>query len=518
MRKILITIVLLLLILPLVKAQVTNFLVNGEVLCLTNSTTSGEFELVNPLSVDFTYVSVREVKVLDRDGNQVQGISINLVDLIIKNWKAKESKTIRYFAKASSDVKPGDYTLYLFMWGFTQNKLYLLRAYVPLKVSDKPLIFHEATSFVKENPFSNVALTGSTLVVYSHVTNVASSPLNVTSEAYLEDSFGNIVVKSNRTITLLPGDNIVRFEIPIPLTLPDGKYELNYIIRYDRGSYEFSKEYLVEFGVSFKGVSIERTNVLEGEKNYVYLTISSDRNIPLNLTVRVYNDVNGFVYLNRSEVFINKGSSIVKVKLPTDYPGKNTLIATLEFGNRTIGEGSGWYLVVGYPRINSTVKDSMLQVLLDNPNGFSIKGKLEYRIEWEDGRIVKKSVDIEIPPGSEVITIKLEGVGKFKYNISLNVFGKEIRTGGTGEIERQKMGTFKTTTSKERTTTSSPKITHSKTQTLVEKHKERRSLLLIFLVVTILIVISAGILWYLKSPKRRRKRRKKPKRRSPLGG
>lgn len=92
MRKILITIVLLLLILPLVKAQVTNFLVNGEVLCLTNSTTSGEFELVNPLSVDFTYVSVREVKVLDRDGNQVQGISINLVDLIIKIGKLKSRR------------------------------------------------------------------------------------------------------------------------------------------------------------------------------------------------------------------------------------------------------------------------------------------------------------------------------------------------------------------------------------------------------------------------------------------
>ncbi|AEC51882.1 hypothetical protein PNA2_0966 [Pyrococcus sp. NA2] len=514
MKRALIPLLFVLFISFPVRAQVTSFTANGQVVCLVGSTTTGEFELVNPLPVEFTYVSVRDIKIIDKNGKEVPGISVNLLNMIIKEWGAKESRTIKYFTRTSKDVKPGKYTLYLFMWGFTRKELYLIRAYVPVEVSDKPLVFREAVSFIKENPFSGVALTGNTIVVYSHVTNIASSPINATSKAYLRDNLGNVIVKLERNVTLNPGDNLIRFEIKIPLNTSDGIYELKYVISYPGGTYEFSKNYVVEFGVSFQGLSIEKTNVLEGEENFAYIAVTSDRSISLNLTLKVYNELSGLIYSNSSEVKIGKGSAIIKLRLPTIHPGKNTVVVDLKFKNRVIGEKTGWYLVVGYPRVNASVEGSFIRINVFNPNSFNVKGILQYRIEWEDGRIIKKTMEIDIPPGNNTYVAKLEGYGKFKYNVSVESFGRRIWVSGSGKIEKPTMPRASTPRETSSPTEPSSTSTSKSTTPIVTKGKSRG---LLVLAIAIVVAVGVSLLYYYNTPKRRRRKRPKPRRKSPLG-
>ncbi|WP_048147107.1 hypothetical protein [Pyrococcus abyssi] len=526
-RELILVVFVSILLIPIAHAQVSTFPVNGEIICLVNSTTSGEFGLINELPVDFTYVSVREIKVLDKNRNEVSGISVKLLDLIIRDWKAKDSKSIRYLAMASSNVTPGDYTLYIFMWGFTKDKMYLIRAYVPIKVSDKPLIFKDAVSFVKERPFSDVALAGDTIVVYSHVINIASTPINVTAEALLKDPLGNVIVKLKRTLSLLPGDNIIRFELQIPLNASDGRYELNYIINYERGSYEYSKDYLVEFGVRLESFSLERTNVLEGEDNFAYIGITSDRSVDVNLTVEVYNDVLGLVYSNRSEVLIRDGPNMLKIDLPTTYPGKNTVNVRILFNGRLLGEKGGWYLVIGYPKLNVTLENKNLVITVENPNNFNIMTELGYRVEWSNGRIMKDVFSLNLDPGVRRLIIRLNGTGEFKYKVTLEAFGRLKTINGSGvvraepepETEIVSKNMTSTTSKPSGTSTMSPtQSTTSKTSPAIRGNKGNTTLILAVVLGSLIIfILGLSYYYYTTNQKRRRRKRPKPRRRSPLG-
>ncbi|ASJ17453.1 hypothetical protein A3L04_10415 [Thermococcus chitonophagus] len=517
MRRALLILIILILM-PFVSAQFGQFKCEGEVIGLTGSTTSGEFYLVNSLKVKFSYVSIKQVKFFDSAGNEVEGFDIEFQDMIIRFWSPDEKKPIRYSLYVDKNVEPGDYTLYLFMWGFTETgQLYLISAYVPVEVKSRPLVFYEAMSFIKEKPNSKVALTGDTIVVYSHVRNLASVPINVTAKAQLLSQTGKVVVSRVATQKIEPGDNVIRFEIKIPDPLPPGVYELKYEISYERGVYEYSKQYWVEIGISLVNMSIESTNVLQGEENFAYLVVSSDRYSTVEVQLRVY--APDFSFSNSTTYDVAPGSNILKLRLPTEKPGRHDITVSVLYKGLKVGESSGSYLVVGFPTLNASANGKVLTVVITNPNTISLSGTLEYRIIWSDGSVVKGVETLMLPPGEFNFQVNLSKRGNFRYFIILDVLGREVEVKGIGSILQPTTSSSVSSTSSEKTTTSETLVTYANTTTstsMAAVASSSKKSIIVVLVIVVVIGAVAGYSWF-NDPKRKRRKRKKPKRKSPLG-
>ncbi|AFK22222.1 hypothetical protein [Pyrococcus sp. ST04] len=526
MKKACPLLVLLVLMMPFAMAQTGEFEVSGKIIGLTNATTSGEISLVNTLPVKFSYVTIKDLKFFDESGEEVNGFKIEFQESIIKSWSPGEKKVLMY-TLSSGNVTPGLYTLYLFMWGFTEdNKLYLLRAYVPVEVMDRPIIFKEAISLIKDRPHSKIALTGDSIVVYSHVVNIANEKIKLQAKAELIDPTGETVVSRQETVFLNPGDNLVRFELQIPDPAPQGRYEVKYTLTYDRGTYEYSESYWVELGIGLADLSVEKTNALQGEKNKAYLIVSSERDTILNVSWKVYDVKGALLSENETEVSVVPGSNIIGIPLPTAYPGTNKFIVKVFYKGVLIGEKSGEYLVVGYPSLLARAENSTLHITVLNPNSFQLQGLLIYRISWENGNLVKETRELKIPPGNMSLKINLKGEGRYSYDIVLQILNREFRVSGEGFVQpkpssptltQEKTTTTLTTSKTEEqhwttTSTFSPTTTTFKAGTLGTKW--------LVIVAILAVVVLAGVSVYYaleRSPKRRRRARKKPKRKSPLG-
>ncbi|MFA4720510.1 COG1470 family protein [Pyrococcus kukulkanii] len=519
MRKALFILVLLILM-PFVNAQVGQFESEGKVIGLVNSVTSGEFYLINPLKIKFAHVSIKSVKFFDEEGNEVEDFNIEFQDSIFRFWDPGEKKLVKYSLYAKN-VTPGEYVLYIFMWGFTEtNQLYLLSVYVPVEVKDKPLIFQDAVSFVKDKPNAKVALSGDIIVVYSHVTNLASVPINVTARAEIVSQSGKVVTWREFNQSMNPGDNLIRFELKLPDPLRPGVYELRYRISYERGVYEYSREYWVDIGISFVDMSIEGTNVLQGEDNFAYIVVSSDRSALINVNLTVY--APDYSLENSTKFRIIPGSNIIKLKLPTEKPGRHEVGVKVFYKGFEVGESTGDYLVIGFPTLNSSVKGDSIAVMINNPNAISITATVDYRITWDDGSLVREAKELLLPPGNYTFSIALQRKGAFKYEISLRAFGKEFEVRGAGVIKPPSPTStttsfpHSTTTSSSTITTSSESTTSSVTPAAPSPKKGSNWAFLLLLLVLVGIVGISGYYWF-NDPKRKRRKRKKPKRKSPLG-
>ncbi|MFA4647522.1 hypothetical protein P8X24_09780 [Pyrococcus kukulkanii] len=519
MRKVLFILVLLILM-PFVNAQVGQFESEGKVIGLVNSVTSGEFYLTNPLKIKFAHVSIRSAKFFDEEGNEVEGFNIEFQDSIFRFWGSGEKKVVKYSLYAKN-VTPGEYLLYIFMWGFTEtNQLYLLSVYVPVEVRDKPLIFQDAVSFIKDKPNAKVALSGDVIVVYSHVTNLASVPINVTARAEIVSQSGKVVTWEEFNQTMNPGDNLIRFELRLPDPLRPGVYKLKYEISYERGVYEYSREYWVDVGISFVDMSIERTNALQGEDNFAYIVISSDRSALIDVNLTVY--APDYSLENSTKFRITPGSNILKLKLPTEKPGRHEAGVKVFYKGFEVGEATGDYLVIGFPTLNASVKDGRIVVVINNPNAISLTATVEYRITWDDGSLVREAKELLLPSGNYTFSIGLRREGGFKYVVSLKTLGREVEVEGVGVVGPSSITSsttsfpHSTTTSSLTTTTPSESTTSSATPTTTPPKKSNTWAFLLLLLALVGIAGVGGYYW-LTDSRRKRRKRKKPKRKSPLG-
>ncbi|AAL80577.1 hypothetical protein PFDSM3638_02250 [Pyrococcus furiosus DSM 3638] len=525
MRRWIISLILITLIMPIVSAQLLEFEPEGKVITLVGAKTTGDFELKNPFTITFTSVTIKDVKILDKNKNEVSGFSISLSPKMFYEWKPEEKRVITYTIVTDKNVAPGEYTLYIFMWGFHDDEMYLIRAYVPLEVKDKPLIFYEAVSYVKERPNSNIVFNGETIIVYSHVANLASEVINATASTCLKDMGGNIVIEKYANLSLFPGDNLVKFELKVPESVPPGNYELTYKISYERGEYVFRKDYIVEFGVSLATISIEKTNVLQGEENYAYVFISSERDIHVNLTVQVHSEDGNAIYKNKTTIKARPGSNLVKIKLPTEYLGENVVNVNLEYDGLKLGSASTWYLVVGYPTLTILTENNQTvlppTIIINNPNAFQIPATLTYTIRWMNGTIVKEIKEIYLPPGETTVKIPINGYGKFSYEITLTSFGKSTKISGWGEVlpPSETSGREETKPSQTSTTQSTFTFTtKNQTYTTPALTGNNQKTIILLISVMLLVLVGAGIYYYSRKKTRKRKReRPKPKRKSPLG-
>lgn len=515
MRRAMVTLIALLLVistLPGSSAQFVSFTTNDIITVLRGDYSTGTIQLTNAGGLSFKVVSYQDFWVEDSNGNRVSGFDLTIHPGIFSDWSPQKTYSLLYNISCNASVEGGTYTLYLKFWAFTsEGSMYIVHAEVPLRVIAEPLRFEVAEAYVKERLGSPYILNGETLVVFSHVINIGHSNVSI-SAAVLFTGNGNVYFFENRTLEMVPGDNFVKFEIPVGYEIPEGTYKLDYILQYSDGSYRYSREFPVKFGVKLVGLSLQSREVKLGEDNRAYLTLISERSIGLNLTVETYKG--GSLISNMTTpITVSGGTDVLDVSLPTDVPGFLRAFIKLTFNGRLIGEGNVSYTVLAPPVIRNVTYERLSEdgvvftISILNPNGGNVDGTLTYRIISEGNVLYRESISETLKQGINEITLELKlPVGKVvEYEFTLSSMDED--SSKKGEVYLQPLVTTKTT------------ATSSTNSTITTTTEGGGSSVwwMAFLVVVILLFV-AGAFYYTKTEGKTKKHfRPKPKRRSPLG-
>ncbi|ASJ06319.1 COG1361 family protein [Thermococcus pacificus] len=523
MRKVVPVFILLLLVismLPRVSGQFDQLETSDEITILRDDYSSGMIWLTNAGGLTYKVVSYQRFWVEDSEGNKIPGFEFNISPSVFTDWSPKGRYSFSYNISCPSNVSGGTYTLYMRFLAFTPDGLmYILFARIPLHVIAEPLNFGVATAYVQSRPSSSYVLNGEKIVVFSHVANIGHRDVPaVGSVSFVMN--GKTYFSDSRNLTLVPGDNLVKFEIPVGYDLPEGSYRVNYRIRYSGGEYTYSKDFQVKFGVTLVGVSLKSGEVSVNEENTAYLTLLSERVIDLNLTVEAYRG-GELVSKATKPVRVVRGTTVLEASLPTNVSGNITALLKLTYGERLIGEDNVTYTVsaplvlknVSYERTSEN--EVTFRLTLWNPSESEVDGILTYRISTDDGVLYKDSIKQSIPSGSSEVTVKFEiPVGKtVYYEFALVSAGESSSIKGQFYLEPPAPPT---TTTRPPTTTTPSTTTSSNTTTAAGGGGSRETWIALVLVAFILLAV--GTWYYLREQGSTKKRvRPKPKRRSPLG-
>ncbi|NJE76816.1 hypothetical protein [Thermococcus sp. ES12] len=516
MRKTVMAFILLMLamtLLPPTSAQFVSFTTNDEITLLRGDYSSGTIMLTNAGGFSFKVVSYQKFWVEDADGNKIPGFNLTIKPTIFADWTSQKTYSVSYNISCASNVSGGTYTLYLRFLAYTaDNSMYIVHAAVPLHIIESALNFGVADAYVKERPGSTYALNGETIVVFSHVDNIGHSDVTVRASVSLSAD-GRVYFSENRTLTMKPGDNLIRFEVPVGYDLPEGTYRLEYRIEYEDGSYRYSREIPVRFGVKLVAISLQSDVVKLGEENRAYLTLLSERNVDLNLTVETYR--NGSLVSNTTTpVTVRGGTDVIEANLPTNVAGNLTSVIELTFDGRLIGSGKVSYKVqapplirnVTYERVSS--EEVLFKIAIENPNYEEVQGEFGYRIVANGNVLYKDSLQSVLHPGINEVSLKFQlPVGKVvEYEFTLSAMGETSTS--KGELYLQPPAPPTTTTTTTTTTVSNTTTTSSGTS----------GGLWMGLVIIVFLLLVAGAFYYTRKGERSKRRtRPKPKRRSPLG-
>ncbi|USH00204.1 hypothetical protein K1720_01630 [Thermococcus argininiproducens] len=533
MRRKLIVLIVLLLITSMVSSQTLLFsTLEEKIVVISGDYKEGTLTLINNADKDFQIVTFRRYYVLDSKNNEISGITLEIykpdgeplsTGVLYTYWKSGEERTLRYKIYVNESVKPGTYTLFMVLWGFlSSGDLRVIQIPVTLEITDVPLMFKEAFVEVKERSVkTNRILTGETIVIYSTVHNLKNSPVSINGTAYLEKN-GKRYLKTDIAMNLTPGDNSLQVEIPIPYDLQAGEYRLIYKLEYSKGTYLFSKVFYITFGVDLTAISLEKTEVMEDEKNTLYLTLFSERDIVVNYTIEVYGVNNELLHNSTKAIKIEKGSTIIQDEIPSLSPGSKKIMSKISFGKITLDQGSISYNVLAYPQIenilykeislNENKATVQFSITLSNANSKEVVTKLSYRFFRPNETIHKGSRDLSLSPGENYVNITLElPIGeKIYYEFSLIQNNKEQKISGDLEIKppAPPTSTF---------SQSSTPLTSTTNTTIPTPAPQQRNILTYIAILLIIIFLVLLILYLKPAPSKKRRERPKPKRRSPIG-
>lgn len=522
MRKTVVFLVLLLLVIssvPPASAQFEHLVTRDEITVVRGDYATGELSLKNEGGYTYKVVSLQKFWVEDSGGRVVEGFRFEAFPRVFGNWNPGRVYSMSYNLTCPSNVSGGNYTLYLRFWAVTgDNTMYILVTKVPLHVIPEPLVFRAAEAYVPSRPGSSYVLNGERIVVVSHVINLGHFPIRALGSVSLIGK-GRAYFHEDRNLTFIPGDNLVRFEVPVGYDLPEGVYRVDYRIRYSDGEYTYSRDFQVKFGVTLVGVSLKSEEVKINEENTAYLTLLSERVIDLNLTVRAYR--NGTLVSKTVEpVHITGGTNVIEVRLPTNVSGNITAVLGLTYGNRVVGEGRVTYRVLAPPILKGVSyertgdNEVTFRVLIENPADVPVEGVLSYRISTDEGVLYRDSVKQSIPPGISEVTVKFQVLaGKtIYYEFSLLAEGESSSISGHLYVEPPAPPTTTGSTTTTPSTTSTPETTTTAGGSGSRGHW-------MVLVLAVFLILAVGAWYYLREQRKTRKKRvrPKPKRRSPLG-
>ncbi|HDZ36141.1 MAG TPA: hypothetical protein ENH81_04430 [Thermococcus sp.] len=523
MRNAAIVFIMLLMIVPLIpgaSAYLYRLETSDEITVLRGDYDSGRIWLINAGGLTYKTVRYQYFWVEDSSGNKIDGFTFNIFPLVFSDWAPERGYSFLYTITCPSNISNGTYTLVMrFLASTSSGDIYILLARIPLHVISEPLTFGVAEAYVQNRPGSSYVLNGETIVVFSHVTNIGHRNVSAVGQVSLTRD-GKTYFFENRSLTFVPGDNLVRFEVPVGYDLPAGTYRLHYFITYDGDTYRYSKDFPVKFGVTLVGVSLKSDEVKVNEDNRAYVTVLSEMSIDMNLTVEAYRD-GELVSKTVRQVQIGDGTQVLEAPLPTNVAGTVTAVIKLTYGQLLIGEGNVTYTVSAPPVLTNvsyeeTAEEGVLlfRLVVENPSGSSVDGLLRYKLSTDDGVLYKDSIGVSIPPGTSEIAVEFEvPTGETVYYEFALIAAGETST-AMGELylaPPEPPATNTTSTSTSATSSSTP----SNTTTIGGSSAG----FLGWLVVIAFVVLAAGAFYYLTRPEESRKKRvrPKPKRRSPLG-
>lgn len=510
----------MILFMPPALAQNTSLSIKGSITVISGDYSSGSIIITNSGNLAYDLVTFQDFRVVDERGNEVSGFSFTMDRTNFIGWKIGRSYVINYNISAGRNVPEGSYSLLLRFRALASGggRLYILRARVPVRVIKNPLQFGKLSMYVKGREEYTHPFTGDTLVVYSHVQNLAHFNVKVTAGAYLEKD-GKHYLGQSREVILNPGDNTIRFEISIPTDFPEGTYALVYTIKYPGGEKKFTQVIKVGIGVNIINLSTKSSEVFLSENNVAYLTLIADRDIPLRIEIKATAGEKEIYRVNRT-FQVKKGTRVITLELPTNVSGNIRANISVYYGKLLLKNFHTEYRVVAYPVLSKityrkTGPDSVEIILnIINDNAEAVPGNLYYEMYAEGKTLYKKSMKITIPPGA--LTMKLNfkvPVGKkVYYRFSLSAIGKQ--TVKEGSLLLKPPSTHSSTSTSTAMTKTESQSTTRITTTSSPEGGSRGLYAVIILVV--FAIIAVGYYENVRSMPTRRTR-PKPKRKSPLG-
>ncbi len=518
--RMLLVLILMISVIPLVSGQYLTFTTPDSIRVVKGDYSTGTLSLTNAGGLSFKIVSYQDFWVEDSNGDIVPGFTLIVNPRILTAWASHKTYTISYNISAPGTIPGGTYVLHMKFWAFTNdNTMYVVNARVPVRVIAGALQFGIAQSYIKERPGSPYVLNGETIVVFSHVVNRGHHNVSVTASVTF-GAAGTLYFKDVGNLTMVPGDNVVRFSVPIGYNVPPGVYTLNYTLSYPDGSYTYSRNFEVKLGVSMVAVSLKSTRVKVGQGNTAYLTLLSERDITLNMTVTAYKGSTPVRRESRS-VVVHGGTDVISVSLPTGIPGNITSEILLAYAGRYVGSKNVSYTVLA-PLILSNLSyvaktsgEVVFTLRILNPNEVPIDGTIVYEVYSGGDIISKDSVGANFVPGSTStkVTLKLPMGKELSYEFSLISLGEASTRKGSLYIQPP----TPTTTSSLPSTSSTPTLASNSTAVSSGKGSGSSTMLLVILVVLILVGIGVAFYYSSSDGDVKRRRRPKPKRRSPLG-
>ncbi len=518
--RILLVLILVISVIPFVSGQYLTFTTPNSIEVLRGDYSVGTLSLTNAGGLSFKIVSYQDFWVEDSSGNTVPGFILVVNPRIFTAWASHKTYTITYNLSAPSGIPSGMYVLHMKFWAFTNdNTMYVVNARVPVNVIAGALKFGVAQSYIKERPGSPYVLNGETLVVFSHVVNRGHRNITISASVAFGTA-GTRYFKDIRNLVMVPGDNLVRFSIPVGYEVPPGVYTLNYTLSYPDGSYTYSKSFEVKFGVSLVAVSLKSSRVKLNQGNTAYLTLLSERDITLNLTVLTYKE-SKLILRSSHTVAVHEGTEVISVSLPTQVPGNITSEILLSYAGRHVGSKNVSYSVLA-PLILSNMSyvaktsgEVVFTLHILNSNDVPINGTVVYRV-YSGGNIISKdSVSANFAPGmtSTRVILKLPVGKEVSYEFSLLSLGETNTKKGSLYIQPPVSTTTPSTTSPP---TTSSRVSNS-TATSPGGGRGNSTVLLVILAVLILVGIGVAFYYSSRGGGANRRKRPKPKRRSPLG-
>ena len=532
MEKVTVSLVIALILLAVspVLALSSPIKAEGGITVLAGDYSSGTITLVNHGAITYRIAGYQRFWVEDERGNTIRGFNLTVFPRTISDWSPKTEVVLSYNLTCPSDIKGGDYTLHLRFLAVVSgdSSYHILQVAVPLHVIEHPLQFGIAKAYVVENPDSPYALNGQTIALFSNVKNLGHRPVEVNASVELSRS-GKVYFRDNKKVTIEPGDALIRFQIPVGYDLPEGTYRVRYTAEYPGGTFTYSKDFPVKFGVSVLAASVKQDEVIPGEENEAYLTVLSVRSIDMNLSVEV--KVHNVTIERRKKVSVTPGTSVLRIKLPTERPGNATADLILSYGNRTVGKAEVSYRVLSPPSLKNVsyaLHGNLVEfsVVLANSEGRTLNGKLIYNLSSDGKSLYLDTITLEIPPGEKTLKMKFQlPEGKnVSYSFALFAWGRVWdRKTGTVSVPLPSPPTTTTTSTSTTSTTSeqsSPSPTTTTTSTSTTSEGGGSQMWWAVALAGILLAVSAGAWYYLqrtRKPRKKKRARSRPKRRSPLG-
>ncbi|NJF26100.1 hypothetical protein [Thermococcus sp. Bubb.Bath] len=489
----------------------------NSIVVLPGESLSGNITVINPLPQNFSPLVYLGYTV---EGN----VSINFTAgyFLFKSLNSGESQSFPFSLTVSPDAPPGNYTLLLKFRGMTpEGAIKTLYLRLPVRITLNPIVIRSFDVHVAGRPESVNPFNGEILRATITLENIGAYPTKAILNLSVRGSSGTVFSRSASSI-FGPGQETLTFNVPVGWNWTPGDYELEVVVSSMTSRQTLRREFEVSRGVELFNSSISSKTVLAGESLRAYLTVVSERKLPVNVSYLVFSN-DSSISERQFPVEISPGTENIQLNLPTNVSGKLEVNASISYDGVVLGSSELSYRVLAYPslsNVSTRLNGSKLTLLLviNNPNPVQLDAILYYNVSINGTLAYADSMNLQLQPGG----IKKE-LPFFVSPDSNVTYGLALR-GEEGTDFGSWRGSIKVPPVQRQSTSSTPQNTSSSSP---PGGAEGGGVLwLVGVVVVIILVIAIAFAMgsreeegYVSPWERARKPRTKPKpkRRSPLG-